>query len=208
MSHASRETIRSIDTIDKQVLNIESARPLISPVSLKEESPLDSLHVDLVIMSRKVIRRIIQRKDRRLLAIVGPCSIHDRDSAIEYARRLSTLRERLSDRIYVIMRVYLEKPRTAVGWREMIPDPHLDGSHDISAGLREARKYFLISQRSAYLLGRRCLIRSFRNTSRISSLGRRLAPAPLGAKSTGSWRRAFRCPWDSRMEPMGATMLR
>ena len=124
-------------------LNIESATPLIAPVSLKVATPLDARHLDLVTTSRNVIRSIVRRKDPRLLAIVGPCSIHDREVAIEYANRLSSLRERLSDKIYVIMRVYFEKPRTVLGWRGLITDPHLDGSYDIPEGLRQAREILL-----------------------------------------------------------------
>ena len=124
-------------------LNIESASPLISPVSLKEATPLDARHLDLVTESRSVIRSIVRRKDRRLLAIVGPCSIHDRDAAIEYAERLSSLRKKMADRIYIIMRVYFEKPRTVLGWRGLITDPHLDGSYDIPGGLRQAREILL-----------------------------------------------------------------
>lgn len=93
-----------------------------------------------VVESREVINHIIGKKDRRLLAIVGPCSIHDVKAGYEYAERLADLRERIKDRIYVIMRVYFEKPRTTLGWRGLIMDPYLDGSYDIEAGLKMARK--------------------------------------------------------------------
>jgi 3-deoxy-7-phosphoheptulonate synthase len=90
-----------------------------------------------------VIRRILTREDDRLLAVVGPCSIHDQQSALEYAGRLMELRDRLADRIYILMRVYFEKPRTTVGWRGLITDPHLDGSYDIATGLSRAWKILL-----------------------------------------------------------------
>jgi 3-deoxy-7-phosphoheptulonate synthase len=93
-----------------------------------------------VVESRSVVSDILARRDPRLLAIVGPCSIHNEDSALEYAGLLSELRARLKDRIFVVMRVYFEKPRTTIGWRGFIIDPHLDGSYDIAAGLYKARR--------------------------------------------------------------------
>jgi 3-deoxy-7-phosphoheptulonate synthase len=99
--------------------------------------------VETVLESRTVIRRILTREDDRLLAVVGPCSIHDRQAALEYAGRLKELHERLKDRIYILMRVYFEKPRTTVGWRGLITDPHLDGSYDIATGLSLAWRILL-----------------------------------------------------------------
>ena len=124
-------------------LRIRSAKPLVSPNKLKDELPLQDNHYATIVASRQAIRDIIHKKDRRLLGIVGPCSIHDKALAIEYAHRLKSLRERVQDTIYLIMRVYFEKPRTALGWRGLITDPHLDGSYDIAEGLKIARQILL-----------------------------------------------------------------
>lgn len=96
-----------------------------------------------VLESREIIENIISGNDPRMLAVVGPCSIHDPDAAMEYAERLARFREKVSDTIYVVMRVYFEKPRTKLGWRGLILDPALDGTHDIQTGLRTARQVLL-----------------------------------------------------------------
>jgi len=124
-------------------LNIAAATPLIAPISLKRETPLSAEHTEEILESRRTVRRIIRGEDNRLLAIVGPCSIHDREAALEYAARLAEIRRNVGDRIFVIMRVYFEKPRTVLGWRGLITDPHLDGSYDIAFGLRRAREILL-----------------------------------------------------------------
>ncbi len=127
-------------TNDLRILGI---KPLVAPSSLKEEFPMTEASNRTVLESREAISSIIRGRDRRLLAVVGPCSIHDVRAAAEYAGRLAELRRRIEDRIYVIMRVYFEKPRTTVGWRGLITDPHLDGSYDIASGLRIARRLLL-----------------------------------------------------------------
>jgi 3-deoxy-7-phosphoheptulonate synthase len=96
-----------------------------------------------VVAGREVITRILQREDQRLLVVVGPCSIHDTSAALEYATRLNKLRQELDDRFYIVMRVYFEKPRTTIGWKGLINDPHLDGTYDIETGLKQARKLLL-----------------------------------------------------------------
>jgi 3-deoxy-7-phosphoheptulonate synthase len=106
---------------------------------LIEEIPCDERASETVEKARSSIQRILQQQDDRLIVIIGPCSIHDRQSAIEYARRLRPLRDQLSDRLEVVMRVYFEKPRTTVGWKGLINDPDLDGSFNINKGLRLAR---------------------------------------------------------------------
>ena len=93
--------------------------------------------------SRHAIEQIIFGNDRRVLAVVGPCSIHDTESGLEYAKKLKALADKVSDRIEIVMRVYFEKPRTTVGWKGLIMDPHLDGSNDISTGLQKARTFLL-----------------------------------------------------------------
>jgi 3-deoxy-7-phosphoheptulonate synthase len=101
-------------------LRIRGVEPLISPRELKAPHPLTERAVSTVVETRAAIRRILAREDDRLLVVVGPCSIHDPDAALEYAARLREVRERLGDRLYVLMRVYFEKPRTTVGWRGLI----------------------------------------------------------------------------------------
>ncbi|MBT3271644.1 MAG: 3-deoxy-7-phosphoheptulonate synthase, partial [Spirochaetales bacterium] len=124
-------------------LRILSAAPLIAPDMLKKDTPLDDTSYDTIIDSRRVIRDIIHKRDKRMLGIVGPCSIHDKKSALEFAGRLCELRRKVKDRLYLIMRVYFEKPRTSLGWRGLITDPHLDGSYDIAEGLKIARQILL-----------------------------------------------------------------
>jgi len=96
-----------------------------------------------IVEARDTIKSILRNEDPRLLVVVGPCSIHDAKGALEYADRLAKLREELNDKLYIVMRVYFEKPRTTVGWKGLINDPHLDGSNDIETGLRQARKLML-----------------------------------------------------------------
>jgi 3-deoxy-7-phosphoheptulonate synthase len=126
-----------------QDLHVKGFERLSSPGSLKRELPIGAQANELVARSREAVIRILQREDPRLLVVVGPCSIHDLEGALEYARRLSALRLELADRLEIVMRVYFEKPRTTLGWKGLINDPHLDGSHDIDAGLRQARRLLL-----------------------------------------------------------------
>jgi 3-deoxy-7-phosphoheptulonate synthase len=120
-------------------LNVAEMKKLISPRALKALFPLTPAQANFVAQARTTVGEILQGKSRRVLGIVGPCSIHDRVSALEYAGRLVELNRELGDRLYLVMRVYFEKPRTTVGWRGFIVDPRLDGSHDIEGGLKEAR---------------------------------------------------------------------
>ncbi len=124
-------------------LHVLATSPLISPRQLRAEHPLSDAAADTVAGTRGRIRAMLAGSDRRVLAIVGPCSIHDVDAALAYARRLLPLRRELADRVEVVMRVYFEKPRTTTGWKGLIADPHLDGSHDMNAGLRLARRLLL-----------------------------------------------------------------
>jgi len=125
--------------IETNDLNVVGMRKLLSPRALKALVPLTVEQATLVATARQTIAAILGGQDRRVVGIVGPCSIHDRASALEYAQRLSDLSREVSDRIYLVMRVYFEKPRTNVGWRGFLVDPRLDGTHDIEAGLKEAR---------------------------------------------------------------------
>ncbi len=124
-------------------LHIRSTVPLISPGELKKDYPLSPESADTVIESRELIKDVLNGRDDRILAIVGPCSIHDPESALEYAQKLKKLADQIKDQIYLVMRVYFEKPRTTIGWRGLILDPYLDGSYDIARGLKIARDILL-----------------------------------------------------------------
>jgi 3-deoxy-7-phosphoheptulonate synthase len=124
-------------------LHVVETRPLLSPEFIHSELPLSEQAAALVGETRDRIRNILQGKDRRLLVIVGPCSIHDVNAAVEYGEKLAVLRQELEDELEIVMRVYFEKPRTTTGWKGLINDPHLDGSYDINTGLRWARKLLL-----------------------------------------------------------------
>ncbi|MEM8544680.1 MAG: 3-deoxy-7-phosphoheptulonate synthase, partial [Cyanobacteria bacterium P01_H01_bin.119] len=126
-----------------QDLHIVETRPLVSPALLHHEMPTTDAAATLVAETRDRIRNILYNEDQRLLVIVGPCSVHDVEAAYAYGEKLVKLRSELSDRLEVIMRVYFEKPRTSVGWKGLINDPHLDNSYDINTGLRLARKLLL-----------------------------------------------------------------
>lgn len=123
-------------------LNIHEVTPIIAPSDLKQVFPLTTKNAQLVASSRETIKDILHSKDQRLMAVVGPCSIHDPRAALEYARRLAILAKEVDGQIFVVMRVYFEKPRTTVGWKGLINDPDLDGSHRISKGLGVARRLF------------------------------------------------------------------
>ena len=103
--------------------------------------PVTARQADTVGQSRTVLRNIISGEDPRLLVVVGPCSIHDIEAGREYAKRLALLADELSDQLYLVMRVYFEKPRTAIGWKGLIMDPHLDGTHDLEGGIQLARSF-------------------------------------------------------------------
>nr|WP_285315868.1 3-deoxy-7-phosphoheptulonate synthase [Providencia rettgeri] len=120
-------------------VNIQDEQVLITPESLKEKYPLSNSSLHAIATSRQVIADIIHQRDPRLLVVCGPCSIHDVDAAIEYGERLKVLAEELSDSLYIVMRVYFEKPRTTVGWKGLISDPFMDGSFEMEKGLHIAR---------------------------------------------------------------------
>jgi 3-deoxy-7-phosphoheptulonate synthase len=119
---------------------IERVVPLIAPEEILTELPLGSEQEDAVLAARSDAARILDREDDRLLVVVGPCSVHDVAAALEYARRLSAKAADLNEDLRVAMRVYFEKPRTTIGWKGLINDPHLDGSGDVNSGLRVARE--------------------------------------------------------------------
>ena len=124
-------------------INVDSQVVLITPEQLWEALPMSDPVRDTVAASRQVIWDILDRRDHRLFVVVGPCSIHDTTAALDYARRLKALADELSDTLYIVMRVYFEKPRTTVGWKGLINDPHLDDSFMIEEGLHIGRKLLL-----------------------------------------------------------------
>jgi 3-deoxy-7-phosphoheptulonate synthase len=126
-----------------QDLRVKATVRLLTPRALRTEQPMTEAANRTVVESREVIARILRRQDPRFLVVAGPCSIHDPAAALEYASRLNALRRELADGLYLVMRVYFEKPRTTIGWKGLINDPHLDGSYDIEAGLKLAWKLLL-----------------------------------------------------------------
>ena len=124
-------------------VNIEQFIPLITPAELKTELPLTEPAYNTVLKGRHTIQDILDGKDKRLFVVIGPCSIHDLKAAHEYADRLAVLAKEIEDSIFVVMRVYFEKPRTTVGWKGMINDPDMNDSFDIQKGLRTARKLLI-----------------------------------------------------------------
>jgi len=124
-------------------VNISKVEALSTPESLRVAMPLSDLATENIISFRKQIKDIIWHRDKRLLAIVGPCSIHNAEQALDYAQRLAKLHQEVKNEILIVMRVYFEKPRTILGWKGLIYDPHLDDSFDILQGLQKARKLLL-----------------------------------------------------------------
>jgi len=124
-------------------LNLVDISPLTSPKNLKELLPVSKTAAETVIQARNSIKSILTGEDQRLLVIVGPCSIHDPEAAHDYALRLKKLAAEVSDTILIVMRVYFEKPRTTVGWKGLINDPELNGSHKVNEGIELARRILL-----------------------------------------------------------------
>jgi len=121
-------------------LRICGIKEVASPVLVHTEFPVSEIAANTTCLARQAIHRILHGEDDRLLVIVGPCSIHNPDAALEYARRLKVIREELAEDLLIVMRVYFEKPRTTVGWKGLINDPNLDGTFEINKGIRLARK--------------------------------------------------------------------
>jgi len=122
---------------------IDRVVPLVTPEALLEALPLESALAEVVLRGRSQVAGILNREDDRLLVVVGPCSVHDPAAALDYARRLREKAGELGEDLCVAMRVYFEKPRTTVGWKGLINDPHLDGSGDVNTGLHQARELLL-----------------------------------------------------------------
>ena len=124
-------------------VKIREVKELLPPIAHLYELPISDAAADLVHQTRQEIADLVHGRDKRLLLIIGPCSIHDPEAALEYARKLLPLRKKYEKELLIVMRVYFEKPRTTVGWKGLINDPHLDGTFDINFGLRQARRLLL-----------------------------------------------------------------
>lgn len=131
----NKDSIHNVHILDEKVL--------ITPAELKEKLPLPTAFRSQIETHRREISNIIHKKDDRLLVVIGPCSIHDPLAALDYAKRLKALSDELKDQLYIVMRVYFEKPRTTVGWKGLINDPKIDGSFDVEHGLHIARQLLL-----------------------------------------------------------------
>ena len=162
-------------------LRIGAIRALIAPQLLLEELPVDAAALATVANARQAIHRVLHGADDRLLTIVGPCSIHDSDAALEYAKRLRAAAAKHEHDLLVVMRVYFEKPRTTVGWKGYINDPHQDGSFAINEGLRLARKLLLEINRMGMPAGSEFL--DLLSPQYISDL---IAWGAIGARTTES----------------------
>ena len=130
-----KDALNNVHIADEQIL--------ITPEELKKQFPLNSVLEEQIAASRQTISDIISGKDHRLLVVCGPCSIHDTEAALSYARDLKALADEVGDRLFIVMRVYFEKPRTTVGWKGLINDPHMDNTFDMEAGLHIARQLLL-----------------------------------------------------------------
>ena len=162
-------------------INIQSDEVLLTPEQLKQELPISDHALNVIKQSRQDIANIIHHKDHRLLVVCGPCSIHDVVSAREYAQRLKKLQEELKDSLYIVMRVYFEKPRTTVGWKGLINDPHLNGSFNIEEGLRLARELLIEFAEMELPMGTEAL-----DPISPQYLGELFSWAAIGARTTES----------------------
>ena len=135
--------MKTLDTTRIDDVRIGAVRPLITPALLQERVPLQDDTLALVEASRSAIADVLHGRDDRLVVVVGPCSIHDHDQALEYGHQLKAVADELKGELLVVMRAYFEKPRTTVGWKGYINDPHLDGSFAINEGLERARRLLL-----------------------------------------------------------------
>jgi 3-deoxy-7-phosphoheptulonate synthase len=133
-------TYQKLATDDVRILEI---KPLVKPAVLLDQLKEGVQTTQNIIATRAAIHQILHQADDRLLVVVGPCSIHDTDAGMEYAKRLLALKNKLSADLLIVMRVYFEKPRTTIGWKGLINDPHLDGTYDINKGLEKARQFLL-----------------------------------------------------------------
>lgn len=161
--------------------NVRRSLPLPSPATLRERLPVDHSLAQQIAGHRQIIRNILNGEDPRLLIITGPCSLHDPKSALEYGHKLAELATTLADRAFIVMRAYVEKPRTTVGWKGMLYDPHLDGSHDMATGLTVSRHLLLDLAKLGLPLATELL-----HPMAADYLGDLLSWAAIGARTTES----------------------
>ncbi len=143
---AAGSSLKKTANMDEKLVynvNVASQDVLATPATIKSELPLTDRAERAVLKGRHAVERILDHSDHRLMVVVGPCSIHDPEAAIDYAQRLKKLADEVSDTLFIVMRVYFEKPRTTTGWKGLINDPHMNDSFDIDAGLRMARKLLI-----------------------------------------------------------------
>ena len=143
MIEAATESCPSAAAPPLEDVRVRGVTRLITPFQIKEQYPADHAQTETVLRGRREARAIVRGEDDRLLVVVGPCSIHDPEAAMEYARRLAELSRRISDRCLIVMRVYFEKPRTTVGWKGLINDPLMDDSCDLAHGIALGREILL-----------------------------------------------------------------
>lgn len=175
MQHAQNNTAKDTGTAPRRSL------PLPSPAVLRDRLPVDPALATQIEQHRQTIRNILNGDDPRLLVITGPCSLHDPKSALEYGHRLAELAQTLEDKVFIVMRAYVEKPRTTVGWKGMLYDPHLDGSNDIATGLNVSRHLLLDLARLGLPLATELL-----HPMAADYLGDLLSWAAIGARTTES----------------------
>ena len=131
------------NTPDIENVNVLEFDPMPSPEDIHARVPLSKTAVDTVMQGREALRNILDRKDKRIFVVVGPCSIHDPEAGLDYARRLKVLSDKVSDTMLIVMRVYFEKPRTTTGWKGYINDPLMDDSFQVDVGMERARQFLL-----------------------------------------------------------------
>ena len=140
MTEKEKQKFGKLATDDVRIVKVKE---LVKPAEIIEKLKESACSTENILATRTAIHNVLHGDDDRLLVVVGPCSIHDTKAGLEYAHRLLDVREQLSDDLLIVMRVYFEKPRTTVGWKGLINDPHLDGSYDINLGLEKARQFLL-----------------------------------------------------------------
>ena len=192
-----KDALNNVHIADEQIL--------ITPQELKAKFPLTAAQEAQIAASRQTIADIIAGRDPRLLVVCGPCSIHDTEAALEYARQLQTLSAQLKDQLYIVMRVYFEKPRTTVGWKGLINDPYMNNSFDMEAGLHIARQLLVNLVEMGLPLATEALDP---NISVICSAGLRLVPVLPSHKRTVRWLQVYRCLSASKTALMAASAPR
>ncbi len=181
---------------------------LVTPAELARLHPVSAEVAEHVTASRRRIEKILNGEDKRLLVVIGPCSIHDQDAAVDYAKRLQALREKYQDRLEIVMRTYFEKPRTVVGWKGLISDPDLNGSYRVNHGIALARRLLLQVNELGVPTATEFLdMVTGQFIADLISWGR-LAPARPKARSTVKWHRLSPARWASRTVPTATPVSR